>query len=257
MPRLFWGEYEPRDRELSVGVARVAFLNAVRLHIPEVLKQLSEQPFERYNNLGAPHLEWWQVKHHYRNISLRRSLFEWSVVWHLEEEWCLEHALTTMWHWHHYQPDLENLIWQQGGGSWMVPTNESERRFMFEHPGWEPTYDYRKTIKQEILMAFNQHLDEYLDRMESLVEERGYVKSKRKNEREHFEWLACFQVKGMSYAEIKDKFKSQTNSKEKTYLSDDTKAIRKAINDLAKYIGLQLREDGTAPGRRPSKTRSR
>jgi capsule polysaccharide modification protein KpsS len=160
-----------------------------------------------------------------------------------------------MLHWHHLPQDLELLVWQQGGGSWMVPTNENERRFVFEHPGWEPTYDYRKAIKREILQSFNQHLEEYLDRMESLVEERGCVRTKTKNEPEHFEWLACFQVKGMSYTKIKDRFKPQAPS-QKTYLSDDTKAIRKAINDLAKYIGLSLRKDGTAPGRRSSKSRT-
>jgi hypothetical protein len=257
MARLFWGEYEPKDRELSVSVARVAFLNAVRVHIPEVLKELSGQAFERYNNLGAPHLEWWQVKYHNCNISLRRSLLDWARVWHLEEEWCLQHALTTMLDWHHFPLDLKNLKWQQGGGSWMVPLTENERRFVFEHPGWEPTYDYRKSIKQEIIQMFNQHLNVYLDRMESLVRERGYIKTKSKNEPEHFEWLACFQVKGMSYAEIKDKFKPQASSQMKIYLSDDTKAIRKAINDVAKYIGLQLRNDGTTPGRRSSKSKIR
>ena len=256
MAKLFWGEYEPKDRELSIGVARVVFLNAVRKYIPEVLRQLSGQPFEHYNRIGAPHLEWWQVKHHNRNIALRRSLLDWARVWHLEAEWCLQHALTTMLHWHHFPPELKKLEWQQGGGGWVVSTNEEERRFLFKHEGWEPTYAYRRTIKQEIRRAFNQHLDEYLDRIESLAQERGYVKTKTKNEREHFEWLACFQVKGMSYSEIKDTFRPQTISTEKTYLSDDTKAIRKAINDVAKYIGLHLRKEGTTPGRRRSKGRA-
>jgi hypothetical protein len=253
MARLFFGEYEPKNRELSIGVARVAFLNAVRLHIPKVLKQLSKQPFEHYNNLGTPHLEWWQVKHHNRLISLRRSLLEWARVWHLEEEWCLQHALDTMWHWHHFPPDLHDLKWQQGGGSWIASTNEQERRLVFEYSGWEPTYDYRKTIKKKIIQSFNKHLEEYLDNMESLVRERGYVKTKVKNEPKHFEWLACFQVKGMSYSKIKDRFKPQASPLEKVYISDDTKAIRKAINDLAKYIGLVLRQEGTAPGRPATK----
>src|SRR3712207_8856802 len=50
-------------------------------------------------------------------------------------------------------------------------SREEERRFTFEHPGWEPTYDFRKSIKQEIQEAFNQQLEAYLDRIESRSEE--------------------------------------------------------------------------------------
>ncbi|MDQ3805490.1 MAG: hypothetical protein M3416_16885 [Acidobacteriota bacterium] len=208
--KLFFGEYEPAHRELSIGNARVAFLNAVRRHIPEVLEELNGQPFECYKNIGAPFAQWWEIKHGRvgRESSLRASLFRWSKTWRLEPEWCLDHALRTLWEWHAFPSQREKLMWQQGGG-WMVPTNEEERRFTFEHPGWEPTHDFRKSIKREIQEAFNRQLEEYLDRMESLVKERGYVKTKQKNEPEHFEWLACFQVKGMNYAEIRDSFKPQ------------------------------------------------
>jgi hypothetical protein len=257
--KLFFGEYEPANRELSIGNARVAFLNAVSLHVPKVLEELSCQPFEIYKSIGAPFVQWWEIK--YGRVGgmtgLRGSLIGWSNVWRLTPEWCLEHALRTMWEWRNLPPRHEKLMWQQGGGGWVVPTREEERRFTFEHPGWEPTYDFRRSIKQEIQEAFNQQLEAYLDRIESLVKERGFVKTKQKNEREHFEWLACFQVKGMSYGEIKDSFKQQTNPRNKVYVSDDTKSIRKAIGDLAKFIQLPLREDGTAPGRRASTPRNR
>lgn len=288
--KLFFGEYEPGNRELSIGNARVAFLNAVHIHVPEVLKELSEYPFDLFKSIGAPFVQWWQIKHGGCNevydaeVRARRSndaqhrvmfrtrrdpsqpleafspgvrigelreiLLEWAKAWHLEPEWCLEHALRTMYNWHQSPHDLEQLMWQQGGGSWMVPTNEEERRFVFEHPGWEPTHDHRKKIKEEIIQAFNKRLEDYLDFIEALVLERGFVKTKRKNERDHFEWLACFQVKAMSYEEIKDAFRSSVDSGKRTYLSDDTKAVRKAVNELARFIGLPLRDDGCRPGRR-------
>lgn len=250
--RLFFGEYEPAHRELSIGNARVAFLNAVRLHVPEVLEQLNGQPFEFYKNIGAPFVQWWEVKYRRvgRESGLRGALLLWAKAWRLEPEWCLEHALRTLWEWHNFSSQREKLMWQQGGGGWVVPTNEEERRFTFEHSGWEPTYDFRKTIKQKIQEEFTQQLEEYLDRIETLVKERGYVKTKQKNEPEHFEWLACFQVKGMSYGEIKKSFKPQPGTEEKVYVSDDTKFIRKAVRDLARFIELPLRKDGTSPGRR-------
>lgn len=250
--KLFFGEFEPAHRELSIGNARVAFLNAVRLHVPEVLEQLSGQPFEFYKNIGAPFVQWWEVKYGRvgRGTGLRGSLAMWSHAWHLKPDWCLDSVLKTFWEWHNFPPQREKLMWQQGGGGWMVPTNEEERRFVFEHPGWEPTYSLRKKIKAEMLGAFNEHLEEYLDRIESLVSKRGFVRTKSKNEPEHFEWLACFQVAGLSYEEVRDKFRPKDGPQPKTYLSDDTKAHRKAINDLARFIELPLRRDGTAPGRR-------
>lgn len=295
--RLFFGEYEPANRELSIGNARVAFLNAVRLHIPNVLRELSGYPFELYKSIGAPYVHWWQIKYGGRRetydaevstrrsratqqrlvfrkrrdpsqpleaftpgervAELRESLLGWASTWHLGPEWCLEHALSTMYDWTQAPGNLEELMWQQGGGSWMVPTKAEERRFVFEHPGWEPTHEFRKKIKEEIIRAFNERLEEYLDSIEAMVSERGFVKTKRKNEREHFEWLACFQVKGMSYEEIKESFRSGADAGSRTYLSDDTKVIRKAVNELARFIGLPLRDDGCRPGRRAKAIRAR
>jgi hypothetical protein len=257
--KLFFGEYEPAGRKLSIGNARVAFLNAVSHHVPQVLVSLSEQPFTLYKNIGSPYVQWWEIKYGRvgANSGLRGSLVRWSNAWHLKPEWCLEFALRTMWEWNNFPPQREKLMWQQGGGGWVVPTREEERQFTFEHPGWEPTYDFRKSIKQEIQEAFNRQLEAYLDRIETLVKDRGFVKTKRKNEPEHFEWLACFQVKRMSYGEIKDSFKQQANQSKKVYVSDDTKVIRKAVGDLAKFIELPLREDGTAPGRRALTGRKR
>jgi hypothetical protein len=294
--KLFFGEYEPANRELSIGNARVAFLNAVRLHAPEVLKELSDYPFELYKSIGAPLVQWWQIKYGRcheaysaevsarrlrgtqrrvlfrkrrdpsqpveaftpgeRVAELRESLLEWATAWRLEPEWCLEHALRTMYDWNQSPHDLEELMWQQGGGGWVAPTKEDERRFVFEHPGWEPTYDHRKKIKEEITLAFKNRLEEYLDSIEALVSERGFVKTKSKNEREHFEWLACFQVKVMSYEEIRDAFRPTADSGQQTYLSDDTKAVRKAVNELARFIGLPLRDDGCRPGRRSKATQT-
>lgn len=252
MARLFFGEYEPANRELSIGTARVVFLNATRLHVPAVLEDLRDNCFDLYCRLETEPLRWWEVRYGRRPTALLcRSLLAWARKWHLEPEWCLDAAVSTMWDWSMLPSSLETLDWQQGEGGWMVPTHEEERRFVFEHAGWEPTYDYRAKIKQEIEQAFKKQLEDYLERIESLVEHRGYVRTKSKTKREHFEWLACFHVAEMSFEEINDKFRPPNGPDRLEHLSDDTKAIRKAVNEPARFISLPLREEAHKPGRRP------
>ncbi len=251
--KLFSGEYEPANHRLSINNARIYFLTAVRNHIPEVLEELYEHHLPLYQKVGKPSVKWRQLEIGQGEIrELRDNILNWAKHWRLEAEWCLEVTLTTLyyWSWFDYKGKPDLLMWQGSGNAWTAVLDHHERALFFEHSGWEPTLDTRKKIKDEVSLAFNEHLEKYLDYIESIAAQRGFVKSKQKNEIEHFDWLACFQVKGMSYEEVRDMFKHGATAEQMPYLSDDTKAFRQAINALARFISLPLRTDGTRPGRR-------
>jgi len=45
-------------------------------------------------------------------------------------------------------------------------------------------------------------IEKHLDEQETAARQQGYRKVPRKTKLEHFDWLALYQVDGMSYSEI-------------------------------------------------------
>ncbi len=79
----------------------------------------------------------------------------------------------------------------------------------------------------------------------------GWQATPLKHDLRHIEWLVDYQIKEMGFLAISNKIKSEDSMNREPYLSDDTKKVRKAINELAKTISLPLRSEGRLPGRRP------
>ena len=102
--------------------------------------------------------------------------------------------------------------------------------------------------------AFDEMMKEYFDKTEAHAISLGYKPALRKIELKHFDWLVCFHIKGMTYAQISEQENPQlyADHKAKGDLSDHTKRIKKAVNVLAKLMLLPLDKKRTAPGRRPT-----
>jgi len=188
---------------------------------------------------------------------LANGLWSWSEANGLDVDWVRQRAFFTLAHWvyngakstlreHSGMKDSQN-DWSYNHPDVAIPFELKDFTFAW---AWHPARDSRSSITKIIRQRFKEKLQENLDNTEATFKEQTGIKTplKRKHNEEHFHWLVLFQVKKMSYSEIVG-----PSDLRKGYLSDDTKKVRKAINDLARLIDLPLRSEGTRPGRRPKK----
>jgi hypothetical protein len=276
----------------SVKHARSYFLDVVKTLAPTVLEDLGGEPYKLYwearlcfeanktsgkRDLVARHIwkthqrpSWGEIEHPFRNPLLddaatpverdervrefRDSLFNWSRRHRLDATWCRERAYDTLDWWCFSQGGREIQMWDYDGAYQTIMAFRGDHpRFTFEFKTLYPREGFRPDVKKRIMEAVEKELDAYLDRQEALAEENGMVAPRQKREKQHFEWLVCFQVNQMSYAEILELYSPEefADAKKAGNLSDRTKRIRKAVHEVADFINLPLREDGIRPGRRP------
>ena len=79
--------------------------------------------------------------------------------------------------------------------------------FHFVSPGWNPVHEKRGQARARILSELQTQLDERLDQVEKTHQKRGKEKVPWKVAVEHFDWLALYQVKGLSYQRIARDFR--------------------------------------------------
>ncbi len=262
--KLAWGEYEPEVHRKSVEFARTKFLRAVNLHEPRVLETLyadvfgtyKESPFTFTTIRDLEFAVCMCAESNKEAKDLLTNLHSWAQGWHIDENWCLDGALQTMYRSHNEKSPSWHIVenYSSFGES---ATKEDERLLEFTHEGWEPSRQTRAQFKSEIIREFNLKLEEYLKKTEQLATQRGYVRTKSKHGDGHFDWLACFQVKEMDAADILSQFLpieyDSAVNRGRDSLNNATKRIRSAINELADFIDLDLREEGIKPGRRSLK----
>lgn len=187
-------------------------------------------------------------------LPLQRALRVWAERHNLGERhlpagdwWALDVALDTLRLWTDYPKAAERLGWNLPGWATYAPIQDEERRFRFEHPGWDPVGmanagETRAEARRRMLATFEARLDEYLDRMEALAEERGLKKTPVKRNRNgspvlHFEWLVNYQVQGRDCEELSQEYTDADPEGDRVIGSD---AIRKAIAETARLVGLTL-----------------
>src|SRR5207248_1919959 len=56
---------------------------------------------------------------------LRESLYSWGARWHLDREWCLWQALTTLALWHDYPQARQRLFWDNTELPFMIDPDPS------------------------------------------------------------------------------------------------------------------------------------
>jgi hypothetical protein len=278
----------------SAHHARDVFLMTLSEMLPEVLRDLERSSLEYYRKSGlhfddAAHQE--RLKHlnqydriremtrlqqHHRwsspewnnfeeeeitydqNLSaLQKSIFQWSRKWRLDASWCRERAFHTLDYWCSYPDSHKRLAWNyEPVWETVVAFRQGEHpRFRFEYKTLYPREGHRSRLEQRITEAFRRELKAFLDSREQIAKEAGMKPVPKKREKSHFEWLICFQVKGMSPKEILAHYEPHVyeGAIGRGSLSEYTKRIRKAVNEVSRLIGLPLRIDGIAPGRRRTK----
>lgn len=108
-------------------------------------------------------------------------------------------------------PEIATKDWALSGGYWAVEVPALDRST------WNPV--------KETEASFRRRVDAYIDHVKA---QPGLVWL-QKREPAHFDWLALFHVKGLSYDQILTR-----------YRLDDPDRLRKAIRDTAIVVGITL-----------------
>lgn len=202
--RLGGGEYD--GRVMGQWEARCLFLEAIEKNAPQVLKDLLE-----VNNLDS-----WANKHN------------------LNENWVIKTARETLKMWNDF-PELTegSLEWIYPSSFYWLPVDKKTRQISYNHSGWNPAGETRASFKERTMSDFEKYLEKYMDYLEGLTQEKGYIKSKEKHTLEHFEWLVEYQVNNKSFSSIG--YGSRKN-------------IEARVKEAAELCGIKLRPRGK-PGR--------
>ena len=189
---------------------------------------------------------------------LVKRIFDWSKQFNLNFEWCREMAFETIDLWLNNPEFYDQKIWWNGSQPPhlfnFIPTVKfKDIEFIFKYPTLYPSEGIYTQVKKEITEDFVKQLDTFLKQRKQEAKKLGLEPVIRKRNPEHFEYLAHFQVDEVNYEEIYKMYfpKEYAEYKnDRVELSERTKKVRKPINELAKLIGVKLREDGTKSGKK-------
>lgn len=264
----------------SVQHARYYFCDAIRKLAPEILVELGRRPLDCYRKTGLhfderghkerlkdlslydrireierlralhvwnlpewrTHFEDAEIDYDDRLAALQKIVFAWSLKWNLNQLWCREHAVRTLDFWctsdharkmlmWHYEPIWETIIAFRRG---------EHPAFVFEYKTLYPREGHRAELERRMMDAFKQQRKAFLDNREQLAKAAGMRPVPQKREQLHYAWFVCFQVKGMSYQEILEKYypKEYEAARNEGTLNEHTKRIRKAVNEVSRLIKL-------------------
>lgn len=192
-------------------------------------------------------------------VPLRDALLAWSERFNLREAWLLDVALDNLRLWSKHPRTARFLsvaAWSFDSRRWQFPTEDERRVVVAAGDGitvtveWNPLKESWEDLKRKLrklrglLGSREREVEDHFRRVLESLEQRGYIKPPVKRNRSgspllHFEWLAMYQVKGMDYEEIAQAYTDADPSGERAITTD---AVRKAVEETAKLVGLQLRK---------------
>jgi hypothetical protein len=152
---------------------------------------------------------------------LRRALLRWARRWHLCDNWCLDWALEQL---HTWPPDDPPSYSLDIAGVLTSPTE----------PPRLPAYRPQLQTRAWYLDSTQKLLEKYCTEVERVMGDAGLKPTPVKRIDQHFEWLARYQIKGESPADIWRSLPQGDNR--------GRRAVEKAIHDTARAIGLTSRK---------------
>jgi hypothetical protein len=235
-----------------------AFLKAIRQYTPEVLERLRDELMPRYSSpaLFAAASARLKSKIPPRTppvpaadfADFKAALDSWAEQFRLGDRWLREIAVLTLDRWKACPADLATLNW---AGLLFRPTPLSlDRELTFSDPGWLVESERWPEFAARVDEAFKQRLQEYRFSIEDQTSEFGVSAPPQIKQPEHYRWLALYQVRRMSPAQIAD-----TMSDDEQTIIENT--VLKAVGKTAGLIGLTLREPRKGEGKKPRLTRER
>ncbi len=213
--------------------ARALFLDAVAQLKPEVLQSLREGAYKEWLQVAPnplpsgfdPCVEDGKV------TPFRNSLQNWCGNWHLPDHWCREWVLATLDHWRQSGND-QPLEWCDQWWFEDLSSLYSAKQFRFLHCAWHPSDERWPEYEKKLKARFEKKLKTYRTEAYMRLKRMGEPIPTEYRNPCHFHWLAGYQVRGWSRERIG-----------KATGQDSHRTVGQAINKLAEYIGLTLRED--------------
>jgi hypothetical protein len=204
---LAWCEYvlPQQDQNIEIAVARQEFIRLVKCVFPRFLEQLRGQVYPRYAELVETKRrepgwasEAWLVS----DLPLELpTLVAWAKKFNVADEvWIIEGALRTLSLWHR-DAEVRDALDVSGFDSYAAVDTLSDgddEVFQFEHPAWDPQFQRWTTFRESIEKRFANKLLNYEQRLCSLMESQGAVRSRRRYSSDHLAWFALYQLGGMT-----------------------------------------------------------
>jgi hypothetical protein len=248
----------PADPLLS-GVRQNAckyFLDAVRRYYPKVLKRLRGEALDLckavreeastldpaiLGNAAAPYY----LFPNYRLTNtpctpasftlppvfehFDQAVARWAMSVHLDIPILMDTARLTLYFWALNAENARKLRWHHVFRGW--PVRHDETRVRFIGRGWDPHAESRTSAHVRLVSAFQRAIKKYLDAQERKAQQGGAQKVPKKIQAEHFDWLALYQVGGLSYSEIARRCASSRKN-----LALDRKTIKAGVFGAGKLV---------------------
>lgn len=169
----------------------------------------------------------------------QEKVAEWCSRFNLNAPWCRElgeQMVLAMWLESREGGECysEEALRKTAAAQQLAAQPFQERRLTIEFGFWPITRMTRSEFRDECERVLEVKFKEFCDEIEKLALSVGMERTREKREMDHFLWLARYQVKGQTAAEIK----SFTPGMERI----TTDAITRAIRALAKELELPLRD---------------
>lgn len=241
------GEFFDPHLPAPAFAGRAAFLRAVQRIEPAVPATLLSDVFPAY---GTP-------------VFSERAA-KWQREWNLVEDWVYEHV-DDLASGYFYQDLKYQLMYHKPGSGFFAeyrPGEEWQPRgfelrarglyddeddYVILHPEvagefapafrpWNPLDERRKSVRARLRAEFERQLESYLEGVEDRARQAGFVRSPTKRTRHtgaaeaHFDWLALYRVKGMSFGKIASMYEDT--------LGVTPQTVREAVRATAGLIGL-------------------
>lgn len=139
--------------------------------------------------------------------ALRQSLYQWAKPRNLHLPILLSTSVAEL-AYRTFKPSAIEPVNPRSDQKKPAPFLPSDcHTFEFEATRWHPLYETRKEAKDRLMRAFEAVLDLYLAKqVEDLKSSPAFQKNSPKLNLEHFDWLATYQVEGLSLSKIAQKF---------------------------------------------------
>jgi len=228
---------------------------AKRSYASRKLRRLAEctgpeiDPAFAYEEAGDLPLGWVAVKRGGSRTKetkrLKTSLEDWASRFNLSADWILDSAVQSLFAWNRSGADRNDLHWEHVP---LLRVHLNPRPLEFGDPGWLVDEETWPQFNARVMQEFRTMLSAYRANTIAHAQENGWTPPPLLREKQHFEWLALFQVRNKSPKDIAREF---VLTKRKAANIENT--VLAAVRHKASLIGLALRSGKSGPKKRFSR----
>jgi len=184
---------------------------------------------------------------------LKSALVAWGERWHLDLEWAYNAALAQLMAWSEH-PDATrataaaDLKWTRFPAAAWFPVGGGNRRFVFEHDGWDWLTQTADMARDAIRADFERALNDYFNARSAERKRSGWRGEtvELRSLALHLQWLARYQVGREPWPQIAAAANRQFLSGRKAPVT--ARRVSHAVKKAAKFLGLRL-DPVRGPGR--------